>query len=149
MTGMTWLKKVSRDKTSIAPLSRSKIYRAVTKEKCLDVLLSLEINAVAFFETIEDANVAKEIAYYMTRNTDFDNKENHYYFRTSHQRGKERGCVLAIQRISEKSGNLSQNGRIKRRFYRGNGDVYRISTPSRYSNTTTTGDTGTSIVWKC
>ena len=145
---MTWLKKVSRDETSIAPLSRSKIYRAVTKEKCLDVLLSLEINAVAFFETIEDANVAKEIAYYMTRNTDFDNKENHYYFRTSHQRGKERGCVLAIQRISEKSGNLSQNGRIKRRFYRGNGDVYRISTPSRYSNSTTTGDTGTSIVWK-
>ena len=69
---MTWLRKVSKNKTSIAPLSRSKIYRAVTKEKCLDVLQSLEVNAVAFFETIEDANVAKEIAYYMTRTTDFD-----------------------------------------------------------------------------
>ena len=145
---MTWLRKVSKNKTSIAPLSRSKIYRAVTKEKCLDVLQSLEVNAVAFFETIEDANVAKEIAYYMTRTTDFDTKENHYYFRTSHQRGRERGCVLAIQRISEKSGDLSQNGRIKRLFYRGNGDAYRISTSPRYSNVTTTGDRGGSIVFK-
>tara|TARA_R100001510_G_C7549656_1_gene133972 strand:- start:117 stop:563 length:447 start_codon:yes stop_codon:yes gene_type:complete len=147
MTLMTWLKKVSRDKTSIAPLSRSKIYRAVTREKCLDVLLSLEVNAVAFFETIEDANVAKEIAYFMTRTMHFDTEENHYYFRTSHQRGKERGCVLAIQRISEKSGNLSQNGRIKRRCYRRHG-WSTIPTPPRYSNATTTGNTGTSIVWK-
>lgn len=145
---MTWLRKVSKNKTSIAPLSRSKIYRVVTKEKCLEVLLSLEINAVAFFETIEDANVAKEIAYYMTRTMDFDTKENHYYFRTSHQRGKERGCVLAIQRISEKSGDLSQNGRKKRLFYRGDGDSYRISTPPRYSNVTTTGDRRGSIVFK-
>jgi hypothetical protein len=45
---MTWLRKVSKNKTSIAPLSRSKIYRAVTKEKCLDVLQSLEVNTVYF-----------------------------------------------------------------------------------------------------
>ena len=144
---MTWLRKVSKNKTSIAPLSRSKIYRAVTKEKCLDVLQSLEVNTVAFFETIEDANVAKEIAYYMTRTTDFDTKENHYYFRTSHQRGRERGCVLAIQRISEKSGDLSQNGRIKRLFYRGHGWP-TIPTPPKYSNVTTTGDRKGSIVFK-
>ena len=144
---MTWLRKVSKNKTSIAPLSRSKIYRAVTKEKCLDVLQSLEVNAVAFFETIEDANVAKEIAYYMTRTTDFDTKENHYYFRTSHQRGRERGCVLAIQRISEKSGDLSQNGRIKRLFYRGH-EWPTIPTPPKYSNVTTTGDRKGSIVFK-
>ena len=144
---MTWLRKASKNKTSIAPLSRSKIYRAVTKQKCLDVLQSLEVNAVAFFETIEDANVAKEIAYYMTRTTDFDTKENHYYFRTSHQRGKERGCVLAIQRISEKSGDLTQNGRMKRRFHRGHGWP-TIPTPPRYSNVTTTGDRRGSIVFK-
>ncbi len=115
--GHSWLKKVSRDKVDIAPLSQSGIYRAVTKEKCLEVLLSLDVNGVAFFETIEDANVARQIALYMNQSTHFDTQDQHLYFRTSHQRGKEHNCVLAIQRMSEDSPHLSQLGFAKRRHY--------------------------------
>ena len=73
------------------------------------------------FHTIEDAYIARNIAYKLTHSPKLDTKDNHYYFRTSHEKGREHNCVLVIQRIKEDSPHLSTYGRRKRRYYQSGG----------------------------
>ena len=101
--------------------NRSEVFRRQNAIQIIDILLGLKTNELAMFHTIEDAYIARNIAYKLTHSPKLDTKDNHYYFRTSHEKGREHNCVLVIQRIKEDSPHLSTYGRRKRRYYQGGG----------------------------
>lgn len=101
--------------------NRSEVFRRQNAIQIIDILLGLKTNELAMFHTIEDAYIARNIAYKLTHSPKLDTKDNHYYFRTSHKKGREHNCVLVIQRIKEDSPHLSIYGRRKRRYYQSGG----------------------------
>ena len=101
--------------------NRSEVFRRQNAIQIIDILLGLKTNELAMFHTIEDAYIARNIAYKLTHSPKLDTKDNHYYFRTSHEKGREHNCVLVIQRIKEDSPHLSTYGRKKRRYYQSGG----------------------------
>ena len=70
-------------------------------------LLNLEPNGVAFFKSIRDANIARNVAYKINGSLLWDTDDDRFYFLTGHIIGADNELDLAVQRVNPASNACS------------------------------------------
>ncbi len=101
----------SDDKTkALANITLFKDTKLYPRPRVLDVaatLLNLELNGVAFFKSIRDANIARNVAYKINGSLLWDTDDDHFYFLTGHVVGADNELDLAVQRVNPASNACS------------------------------------------
>tara|TARA_Y100000114_G_scaffold40704_1_gene36209 strand:+ start:4678 stop:5466 length:789 start_codon:yes stop_codon:yes gene_type:complete len=95
---------------ALANITLFKDTKLYPRPRVLDVaatLLNLEPNGVAFFKSIRDANIARNVAYKINGSLLWDTDDDHFYFLTGHVIGADNELDLAVQRVNPASNTCS------------------------------------------